>query len=862
MNPRSKTQLSKEDKDARNFIVRNVANDLFSLLQGPRSQYYGVIGCERRKARNIYPWLTDGMLDHQLKKLKRSQKKGVAIRELQANATVADQQRVSDQHDMEAMNNILRSTGGRPTGSTNDASKTLEDRKRKAFDDAAAIYSELKTMKRLPHGGLKRIIERAKVQNGLESQENFTISAHSVRSRHRNNFKLSPGVVTKRGPTSPLAPVEPLLVELCIQRARMGQPLSQSEGILLVNSIIQGTVYQESLRQFQIGSSKMSNDAGNLGYAGSAYWRAFKERNKHRLDDGVPVAQAACRKEWSSYLNFSRMYDLVYEQMDQAGVLEDLEDPVWMNLAGEIVSSEAESFGEKVSKILKHPQYVLFVDEVGNNTNMKDDGRVGGERLLKARGQTAEVTAATSEAHFTVLGFTAATGEPVMCAIIFAAAEMTQELQLGIDIRAPMVEGDDSVRGNYGPGKRYPGAPTCNFRGTIVPPFVCCSPKGGITSELLKSMLERMDSLNLFPRVQGGPLPFLLLDGHGSRFQLPFMRYIGDEEHKWKVCIGVPNGTAHWQVGDSAEQNGSWKMATTRDKRNLSQFRISMGMPLNIRQSDIVPVVNTAWKQSFARVPSNKRAISRRGWQPLNRGLLKHPEVLKTKVSQTTTTPPSQEIVPTAAIAVPADSPTVLSDISNTIASSETTNTTPAASSSSDKSLPKALNLTSGYAGTFVTGMLQYAIKNEKNTENLTNRYKDGRTLKESLSKQENKRFTAGSLFKANRVAIDSELLEYMEEKEVEAVRVKQATISKHTNDYLTNKKRAEEVLASKKKPEVMINSELKAVVKWKKRKGDDAIPSTKPLLVQRCTETMERIDQTLVQFLEENGLQHQEGWL
>jgi hypothetical protein len=382
-------------------------------------------------------------------------------------------------------------------------------------------------------------------------------------------------------------------------------------------------------------------------------------------------------------------------------------------------------------------------------------------------------------------------------------------------------------------------------------------------------MLERMDSLNLFPRVEGGPLPFLLLDGHGSRFQLPFMRYIEDKEHKWKVCIGVPNGTAHWQVGDSAEQNGSWKMATTRDKRKLSQFRISMGMPLSIKPSDIVPVVNTAWKQSFARVPSNKRAISRRGWQPLNRGLLKHPEVLKTKVSQTrTTTPSSQEIVPTAAaIVVHADSPTVLSDITNTITSdmtntitSDMTNTTVA--SSSDKSLPKALNLTSGYAGDFVTGMLQYAIKNEKNTENLTNRYKDGRTLKESLSKQENKRFTAGSLFKANRVAIDSELLEYMEEKEEEAVRVKHATIIKHTNDYLTNKKRGEEVLASNKKPEAMINSELKAVVKWKKRKGDDAIPSTKPLLIQRCTDTMERIDQTLTQFLEENGLQHQEGWL
>jgi hypothetical protein len=36
-----------------------------------------------------------------------------------------------------------------------------------------------------------------------------------------------------------------------------------------------------------------------------------------------------------------------------------------------------------------------------------------------------------------------------------------------------------------------------------------------------------------------------------------------------------------------------------------------------------------------------------------------------------------------------------------------------------------------------------------------------------------------------------------------------------------------------------MINSELKALMKWKKRKGDDAILSTKSLLLQRYLETM-----------------------
>jgi hypothetical protein len=69
-------------------------------------------------------------------------------------------------------------------------------------------------------------------------------------------------------------------------------------------------------------------------------------------------------------------------------------------------------------------------------------------------------------------------------------------------------------------------------------------------------------------------------------------------------------------------------------------------------------------------------------------------------------------------------------------------------------------------------------------------------------------------------VAIDSELLEYMEEKELEVVRKQYVSISKHTDTFLINKKGAEKVLASNKKPEAMFTQELKAVVKWKKRKA------------------------------------------
>jgi hypothetical protein len=46
--------------------------------------------------------------------------------------------------------------------------------------------------------------------------------------------------------------------------------------------------------------------------------------------------------------------------------------------------------------------------------------------------------------------------------------------------------------------------------------------------------------------------PFVLLDGHQSRFDEVFLRYINDPAHKWVVAIGVPYGTHIWQVGDSS----------------------------------------------------------------------------------------------------------------------------------------------------------------------------------------------------------------------------------------------------------------------------------------------------------------------
>ena len=75
------------------------------------------------------------------------------------------------------------------------------------------------------------------------------------------------------------------------------------------------------------------------------------------------------------------MYDLVYESMKIAGVAKKIVELEWQNDLCEKVTKER-AFGEKVEYRVTHPEYILFADEVGNNTCQKDDGHMGGQKYL------------------------------------------------------------------------------------------------------------------------------------------------------------------------------------------------------------------------------------------------------------------------------------------------------------------------------------------------------------------------------------------------------------------------------------------------------------------------------------------------
>ena len=99
------------------------------------------------------------------------------------------------------------------------------------------------------------------------------------------------------------------------------------------------------------------------------------------------------------------MYDLVYEQMVDAGVARRLpeSEQYWVGEDGEKVESEVDAVGMKVKIEITHPQWILFGDEVGTDLSQKEDGHVGGQKFVVSKGSRANVKSSHKDGRFTAI---------------------------------------------------------------------------------------------------------------------------------------------------------------------------------------------------------------------------------------------------------------------------------------------------------------------------------------------------------------------------------------------------------------------------------------------------------------------------
>ena len=356
---------------------------------------------------------------------------------------------------------------------------------------------------------------------------------------------------------------------------------------------------------------------------GKKYWLLFKKRWSHKLVTKRGQKFAIDRSNSLTYANVKQMYDQVYNCLVDAGVAY-VSDEYCDDYPGPL----------RTKYHLKHPEMCLVVDEVGSNSSQRGDGHIGGQKYQCENGMVPQIKASHSnERHFTTLGFTNLRGEPVLCLVIIAGMREMYEIETGIDVEADAI-GDptdpDYFEKNRGKGRIYPMGPECVYKGKTIPCLVRWSPNGSITSQILRDAVHTLDYHDIFDR-SNQKMPFLLLDGHQSRFEIPFLEYITNTDHPWMVCIGVPYGTSLWQVADSKEQNGSFKMALSKIKKEILSKRLDVMMDKpELVATDIIPMVNFAWDRSFVRVDKNLKAIADRGWGPLNYALLNDPQIQAT----------------------------------------------------------------------------------------------------------------------------------------------------------------------------------------------------------------------------------------
>lgn len=139
-----------------------------------------------------------------------------------------------------------------------------------------------------------------------------------------------------------------MLLQVLICMSRMRMPLTQGEGIALVNSMIKDTPYETELINWK-RKQKVDQPENELGTVGVSYWYGFLKRHKKELVSKKGKKFALDRSNWTKYMNFKAMYDDIEEEMIDAGVSSKLDEPVWMNEEAVVVEREIDSYGMKIT---------------------------------------------------------------------------------------------------------------------------------------------------------------------------------------------------------------------------------------------------------------------------------------------------------------------------------------------------------------------------------------------------------------------------------------------------------------------------------------------------------------------------------
>ena len=161
--------------------------------------------------------------------------------------------------------NIHQKRGGRPKSATGESKRHGSICMISAKNEITVKYSELLankgTQKRLVKGILKRIITEVTEERDLP--EGTVITPASIASRMKRGRLITN--YTTGDLYSLLLDLEPAAVAVIIKMDRIRHSLQSSDGLRLINSMLQDTTTQEKLVNWKLKYSHYQDNIGDIG---------------------------------------------------------------------------------------------------------------------------------------------------------------------------------------------------------------------------------------------------------------------------------------------------------------------------------------------------------------------------------------------------------------------------------------------------------------------------------------------------------------------------------------------------------------------------------------------------------------------
>ena len=236
--------VSDTAKKARKLVVGEISNNVMKAQdKNPNSSgSFKIIN----DAILVYPWLTkDIVYGH--------------IRRIKANVDTQKSRIVTVNANTSDIVSATNVNGGRPKGATVKSKLDVEAKEELARNQIANLCLQARKDNngRLARHKYKEIHDG--VIKTLCLNEAFSVSFELIKSRLRRNRQV---LMTRGGVSSPLAPIEPVVMQIVVWKQEAGQPITPKEGLALVNSMIDGKPLQETLKTFQ--QSKKKQPTGML----------------------------------------------------------------------------------------------------------------------------------------------------------------------------------------------------------------------------------------------------------------------------------------------------------------------------------------------------------------------------------------------------------------------------------------------------------------------------------------------------------------------------------------------------------------------------------------------------------------------